>query len=155
MASVDDLDELIATRRLNGLDDGLFKESNIEEDIKILEDENQIIYDFTTRKIDNKWKKAYKNIIDFSKNALVEREQNKKRIKELDADLTTAYLKGYADAEEKYREKIKEKRDEINKKYEDSKDENGESPYYYPEYTIKVLEKLLEEKNNEIRNRKQ
>lgn len=154
MASVDDLDELIATRRLNGLDDGLFKESNIEEDIKILEDENQIIYDFTTRKIDNKWKKAYKNIIDFSKNALVEREQNKKRIKELDADLTTAYLKGYADAEEKYREKIKEKRDEINKKYEDSKDENGESPYYYPEYTIKVLEKLLEEKNNEIRNRK-
>ena len=55
-------------------------------------------------------------------------------------------MKGYADAEEKYREKIKEKRDEINKKYEDSKDENGESPYYYPEYTIKVLEKLLEEK---------
>ena len=43
MASVDDIEELIATRRLNGLNDGLFKESNIEEDIKILEDENQII----------------------------------------------------------------------------------------------------------------
>ena len=146
MASVDDNEELIATRKLNRLNDNLFKESNIEEDILTLEDENQIIYDFTTRKIDNKWKKAYKNIIDFSKNALVEREQNKKRIKELDADLTTVYMKGYADAEEKYREKIKEKRDEINKKYEDSKDENGESPYYYPEYTIRVLEKLLEEK---------
>ena len=146
MASVDDNEELIATRKLNRLNDNLFKESNIEEDILTLEDENQIIYDFTTRKIDNKWKKAYKNIIDFSKNALVEREKNKKRIKELDADLTTVYMKGYADAEEKYREKIKEKRDEINKKYEDSKDENGESPYYYPEYTIRVLEKLLEEK---------
>lgn len=34
MASVDNNEELIATRRLNGLDDGLFKESNIEEDIK-------------------------------------------------------------------------------------------------------------------------
>ena len=145
MASVDDIEELIATRELNGLNDDLYKENNIEEDIKILEDENQEIYDFTAGKFNKDWKKAYKNIIDFSKNALVEREQNKKRIKELDADLTTAYLKGYADAEEKYREKIKGKRDEINKKYEDSKDENGESPYYYPEYTIKVLEKLLEE----------
>ena len=73
-------------------------------------------------------------------------DEKDKRIKELEEDLITAYMKGYADAEEKYREKIKEKRDEINKKYEDSKDENGESPYYYPEYTIRVLEKLLEEK---------
>ena len=97
MASVDDLDELIATRRLNGLNDNLYKESD-------------------------------------------------KNVASEEIDLTTAYLKGYADAEEKYREKIKEKRDEINKKYEDSKDENGESPYYYPEYTIRVLEKLLEEK---------
>ena len=86
MASVDDLDELIATRRLNGLDDGLFKESNIEEDIKILEDENQIIYDFTTRKIDDKWKKAYKNIIEFSKNALLESKRDKARIKELEEE---------------------------------------------------------------------
>ena len=96
MASVDDIDELIETRKLNGVDDGLY-----ESDQNVATDE---------------------------------------------IDLTTVYMKGYADAEEKYREKIKEKRDEINKKYEDSKDENGESPYYYPEYTIKVLEKLLEEK---------
>ena len=44
------------------------------------------------------------------------------------------------------KQKVKDKIDEINKKYEDSKDENGESPYYYPEYTIRVLKKLLEEK---------
>ena len=96
MASVDDLDELIATRRLNGLDDGLY-----ESDKNVASDE---------------------------------------------IDLTTVYMKGYADAKEKYRQKIKDKIDEINKKYEDSKDENGESPYYYPEYTIRVLKKLLEEK---------
>ena len=95
MSDLDD-EELIATRKLKGLDDGLY-----ESDKNVASDE---------------------------------------------IDLTTAYMKGYADAEEKYREKIKEKRDEINKKYEDSKDENGESPYYYPEYTIRVLEKLLEEK---------
>lgn len=43
------------------------------------------------------------------------------------------------------KQKVKNEIDEINKKYEDSKDENGESPYYYPEYTIRVLEKLLQE----------
>ena len=40
--------------------------------------------------------------------------------------------------------KVKEKIEEINKAYEDSKDENGESQYYYPDYTIRVLEELLE-----------
>lgn len=40
---------------------------------------------------------------------------------------------------------VKEKIEEINKAYEDSKDENGESQYYYPDYTIRVLEELLEE----------
>lgn len=34
MSSVDDIDELIATRRLNGLEDNLFKKINIEDDIK-------------------------------------------------------------------------------------------------------------------------
>lgn len=33
---------------------------------------------------------------------------------------------------------------ELNKAYEDSKDENGESEYYYSDYTIRVLEGLLE-----------
>lgn len=40
--------------------------------------------------------------------------------------------------------KVKEKIEELNKAYEDSKDENGESQYYYPDYTIRVLEELLE-----------
>ena len=39
---------------------------------------------------------------------------------------------------------VEEKIEELNKAYEDSKDENGESQYYYPDYTIRVLEELLE-----------
>ena len=41
---------------------------------------------------------------------------------------------------------VEEKIEEINKAYEDSKDENGESQYYYPDYTIRVLEGLLEKR---------
>ena len=41
---------------------------------------------------------------------------------------------------------VEEKIEEINKAYEDSKDENGESEYYYPDYTIRVLQELLEKR---------
>ena len=44
------------------------------------------------------------------------------------------------------KQKVKDKIEELKKEYEDSKDENGESEYYYPDYTIRKLEKLLEEK---------
>ena len=146
MASVDDIEELIAIRKLNGLNDDLYKENNIEEDIKILEDENQEIYDFAAGKINKDWKKAYKNIIDFSKNALVEREQNKKRIKELDADLTTAYLKGYADAEEKYRQKIKDKIEKIfTVLYENYENDYEDIQDVISEIHIKLKKELLEE----------
>ena len=82
MSDLDD-DELKATRKLNGVDDGLFDESDnnvasIEKDIKILEDENQVVFDYQTRAFDERWKKAYKNIIDFAKKALeVEKKQKK------------------------------------------------------------------------------
>ena len=142
MASVDDLDELIATRKLKGLDDGLYESNkNVANKIK-RQVENTINY---YKNIDNIKEIPIDILRAMYQDILEERKQDKKRIKELEEDLITAYMKGYADAEEKYREKIKEKRDEINKKYEDSKDENGESPYYYPEYTIRVLKKLLEE----------
>lgn len=69
-----------------------------------------------------------------------------------------SYVKGRAEEQQKAKQiiyenyipkqKIKDKIDEINKKYEDSKDENGESPYYYPEYTIRVLKKLLQERED-------
>ena len=43
-------------------------------------------------------------------------------------------------------QKVKDKIEELKKDYEDSKDENGETEYYYPDYTIRKLEELLEEK---------
>lgn len=148
MASVDDLNELIATRRLNGLDDGLFKESNIEEDIKILEDENQIIYDFTTRKIDDKWKKAYKNIIEFSKNALLESKRDKARIKELEEInkifvqngsnvKLEIYIKNNYIPKQKVKDKIKDLEYNSDLGFEKSLEET---------FKIEVLEELLEEK---------
>lgn len=42
--------------------------------------------------------------------------------------------------------KVKDKIEELKEAYEDSKDENGESQYYYPDYTIRVLEGLLEKR---------
>lgn len=44
------------------------------------------------------------------------------------------------------KQKVKDKIEEINKEYEDSKDENGHSEYYYPDYTIRKFKELLEEK---------
>ena len=43
-------------------------------------------------------------------------------------------------------QKVKDKIEEINKEYEDSKDENGNSEYYYPDYTIRKFKELLEDK---------
>src|SRR5699024_2097616 len=43
-----------------------------------------------------------------------------------------------------------DKVNEINKKYEDSKNENGESPYYYPDFTIRILQELLGGKKIEM-----
>ena len=43
-------------------------------------------------------------------------------------------------------QKVKDKIEELKKDYEDSKDENGKTEYYYPDYTIRKLEELLEDK---------
>ena len=44
------------------------------------------------------------------------------------------------------KQKVKDKKEELKKDYEDSKDENGETEYYHPDYTIRKLEELLEDK---------
>lgn len=74
------------------------------------------------------------------------------RIKELEAKLE---FKKWGDLDntqfEEYmsqfvsKQKVKDKIEEINKEYEDSKDENGNSEYYYPDYTIRKFKELLEE----------
>ena len=75
------------------------------------------------------------------------------RVKELEAKLE---FKNWGDLDniqfEEYmnqfipKQKVKDKIEEINKEYEDSKDENGNSEYYYPDYTIRKFKELLEEK---------
>ena len=134
MASVDDLDELIATRKLKGLDDGLYESNKNVASEEI---------DLTTV-----YMKGYADAEEKYRARIKELEEHQKKF--YNGELYTAkQLKNIEKNQNKYfinRQKVKDKIDEINKKYEDSKDKNGESPYYYPEYTIRVLEKLLEEK---------
>ena len=133
MASVDDLDELIETRKLNGVDDGLY-----ESDKNVASEE----IDLTTV-----YMKGYADAEEKYRARIKELEEHQKKF--YNGELYTAkQLKNIEKNQNKYfinRQKVKDKIDEINKKYEDSKDKNGESPYYYPEYTIRVLKKLLEE----------
>lgn len=96
MASIDDYDELIATRKLNGVDDGLY-ESN-------------------------------------------------KNVASDEIDLTTVYIKGYADAEEKYRKKIKDKIEELKQKAISYGHLIDKDEAFKIECVINVLEELLEEK---------
>lgn len=80
-------------------------------------------------------------------NILAELEQKDKRIQELEEELEKANKQldlDYVDENYIPKQVIIDKVNEINKKYEDSKDENGESPYFYPDFTIRILQKLLE-----------
>ena len=86
MSDLDD-EELEATRRLNGVD----KKDSIEKDIKRCE---ELI------------KPEHANWIGISNQLAIAHVVD--RVKEVENDLTTVYLKGYADAEEKYRKRIKE-----------------------------------------------
>lgn len=63
---------------------------------------------------------------------LIAREECVEEDKKEETDLTVVYLKGYADAEEKYRNKIKELEDHLKKYY------NGEL------YTAKQLKQIEE-----------
>lgn len=78
---------------------------------------------------------------------LAEREQKDKRIKELEEenkrkDMFVEMAKEVIE-NSILKQVVIDKVNEINKKYEDSKDENGESPYYYPDFTIRILQELL------------
>ena len=87
---------------------------------------------------------------------LVEKENYDKlveRIKELEEENKIYVLNGDNVKLELYIkenyipvQKVKDKIEGLKKDYEDSKDENGETEYYYPDYTIRKLEELLEDK---------
>lgn len=78
----------------------------------------------------------------------------RERVKELEEDLHELYISNEHKKQNwvnkavlnSYIPKsvIKEKIEELEQAYEDSKDEYGESPYFYPDYTINILQELLE-----------
>ena len=148
MSDLDD-EELEATRRLNGV----AKKMDIEKDIKRCE---QLI------------KPEHANWIGISNQLAIAHVVD--RVKEVENDLTTVYLKGYADAEEKYKKRIKELEEEnyvqkvallensipkqkIKDKIEKLKSkinidiciENNIKKHYELKYKIQALEELLQE----------
>ena len=80
--------------------------------------------------------KAYKELEEKNRKL---KEHCKEQIKDKQ-ELTTALLDSIPVS------LVEEKIEELKEAYEDSKDENGESQYYYPDYTIRVLEGLLEKR---------
>ena len=135
-----DNEELEATRRLNGV----VKESNLEEDIMNEEAFNELIDNlevvetltlYGRKGIKENVKKLQKKIKELE---VLEDDLKDKRVAYID---TPEFAENYIPVQ-----KVKDKIEELKKDYEDSKDENGETEYYYPDYTIRKLEELLEEK---------
>ena len=144
-----DDEELKATRKLNGV----AKESNIEEDIKrcekLIEPQNANWIGITNQL-------AIAHLIEKVKELRAMCEEycpKTERIKELEEENKIYVLNGDNVKLELYIkenyipvQKVKDKTEGLKKDYEDSKDENGETEYYYPDYTIRKLEELLEDK---------
>ena len=117
-----------------------------EEEINNNDENVSAILDLTDLKSLRNLIKEYKNLKEIEENHRKENGELREQVKELEEDLTSVYLKGIYDERDKWIALVKEKIEEINKAYEDSKDKNGESQYYYPDYTIRVLEELLEKR---------
>ena len=124
--------------------------SNIEEDINILKNaikcnEKQFEEIGTNIILQEDEQEAIENILS-------KLEADKKRIKELEEknktlkNFTESIFNGDVTKDFIPVQKVKDKIEELKKDYEDSKDENGETEYYYPDYTIRKLEELLEDK---------
>lgn len=131
------------------------KENSIEEDIKICEEKIK----FLNKKYADEHGEDYYPAITvstkFNARTLLAFENLLTRYKQLEEEnnnMAEEYLVNnpgmakYLNDNYIFKSKVKEKIEEINKAYEDSKDENGESQYYYPDYTIRVLEELLEKR---------
>ena len=82
------------------------------------------------------------NLTQNGKQKLIEYYENK--IKELDIDLTTVYIKGVEDEKSKIKNKIKELKKLIDKIQNDEK-HGHEIPLY--QHDIEILEELLKEEN--------
>ena len=143
------------------------KENSIEEDIERIAKlittkfNNDYSIDNVDKEAIEELLKAYKELKEIEESHRKENGELREKVKQLEEENKTLnernqYLVKYrAKLEKELYESnenyipvslVEEKIEEINKAYEDSKDENGESQYYYPDYTIRVLEELLEKR---------
>ena len=120
------------------------KENSIERDIHLLESYAGMTHKMNDNQGRPKLDQAIEHILSDYKRVLKENEELEEINNELEAEKNEA-IRRY-NFETIPIKKVKDKIEELNKAYEDSKDENGESEYYYPDYTIRVLKELLEKR---------
>ena len=143
------------------------KENSIEENIERIAKlittkfNNDYSIDNVDKEAIEELLKAYKELKEIEESHRKENGELREKVKQLEEENKTLnernqYLVKYrAKLEKELYESnenyipvslVEETIGELNKAYEDSKDENGESEYYYPDYTIRVLEGLLEKR---------
>ena len=124
------------------------KENSIEEDITRIKQRIEDVKEYIKYGLPYSdyldLENSFDNMLWEEKKTLKENEELKEINNELEAEKNEA-IRRY-NFETIPIKKVKDKIEELNKAYEDSKDENGESEYYYPDYTIRVLEELLGDK---------
>ena len=131
-------------------------ENSIEEDIKRIAKlittkfNNDYSIDNVDKEAIEELLKAYKELKEIEENHKQENGKLREKVKQLEEE-NQLLLNSKIGVDLSFNDYIpvslvEEKIEEINKAYEDSKDENGESEYYYPDYTIRVLEGLLEKR---------
>lgn len=151
-----DNEELKATRKMHGQDDGLYEDKNdknivSEDDIKALK-KDLFYYDEIHENLDDDTVNFYEAL----RHILLEREQDKKRIKELEEELEKANRQldlDYVDDNYIPRQKVKDKIEEhkyylLNQAI--TSNPTLDSHFRDKEkYVIQVLQKLLEGENKD------
>ena len=131
------------------------KNCELEFEVEKLKKENEILSHENRKLRTIRYDTAYgvESIYLITKRDLVEINTNKYFIEIQDGkfvDLKQVYQENEKLNEYKENyipvQKVKDKIEELEKAYENSKDENGESIYYYPDYAINILQELIEER---------
>ena len=116
------------------------------EDIKILKEFIKIDRNMRNNSTESDYDKFCERRCVAIENLLNKLEENENQ------DYTLIYMKGYADAEEKYRQKIKEKIEELKNEQEQlriDKNVTWDSQIYKLDLKIQILQELLQESEDQ------
>lgn len=140
MASVDDIEELIATRKLNGLDDNLYIDGN---DTNVGSIENLKILLFQ----DNLTQYGKRKLIEYYEKKIKELEEENQRLKAKIDVVNWQEKTAYQCLKENYipKQKIKDKIEELKKQKEELKYKAKLGLIQRINAEMKLLEELLEE----------